>query len=49
MIEEKKMQITTFNPMIITANVDEIIKTFEALGVTVQHPSGSDKNLLFNT
>ena len=24
------MQITTFNPMIITANVDEIIKTFEA-------------------
>jgi hypothetical protein len=35
--EEKKMQITTFNPMIITANVDEIIKTFEALGFERRH------------
>ena len=31
------MMITSFNPMIITANADDIIKTFEALGFERRH------------
>ena len=31
------MKITAFNPMIITANADDIIKTFEALGFERRH------------
>ena len=31
------MIITTFNPMIITANADDIIKIFEALGFERRH------------
>ena len=31
------MKITSFNPMIITANADDIIKTFEALGFERRH------------
>lgn len=31
------MQITTFNPMILSKNADEIIKLFEALGFERRH------------
>ena len=31
------MQITTFNPMILTKNADEIIKLFEELGFERRH------------
>jgi hypothetical protein len=31
------MQITTFNPMILSRDADEIIKLFEALGFERQH------------
>ena len=31
------MQITTFNPMILSKDADEIIKLFEALGFERQH------------
>lgn len=31
------MKITSFNPMIITANADDIIKTLEALGFERKH------------
>lgn len=31
------MKITAFNPMIITANADDLIKTFEALGFERRH------------
>lgn len=35
------MKITSFNPMIITANADDIIKTFEALGFERRHLSSA--------
>ena len=31
------MQITTFNPMILSKNADEIIKLFEELGFRRRH------------
>ena len=31
------MQITTFNPMILSRNADEIIKLFEELGIERRH------------
>ena len=31
------MKITTFNPMILTKNADEVIKLFEALGFEKRH------------
>ena len=35
--EEMKMQITTFNPMILSKNADEIIKLFEEMGFERRH------------
>ena len=36
------MKITTFNPLIITKNVDEVVRVFEELGFEKRHaPSGT--------
>jgi hypothetical protein len=34
---EKRMKITTFNPFIVTSQVDDTIKLFEALGFERRH------------
>ena len=41
------MQITTFNPMIVSKNADEIIQLFEALGFERRHHKDGidDKNI----
>lgn len=36
------MQITTFNPMILSKNADEIVKLFEALGFEKKHAPVTD-------
>ncbi len=35
--KEKHMKITTFNPLIVTAHSDDIVKLFEELGFEVRH------------
>ena len=37
------MKITTFNPMILTPNADEVIKFFEELGFERKHAPGENK------
>ena len=36
-MEETKMKITTFSPLIVTRNIDKNIKLFESLGFEIAH------------